>query len=417
MQEPALHPLRYRGFRAFFVAQAMLAPTSFGATMVIAWQGYEIARRTMPVDDSALVLAAIGAVQFLALALLSPLAGIVSDRADRRRVVLGATLLQTICIALLAWTTIAGTVDLAWLLSVSAGLGAARAFLMPAEQALNSNLVPPGALPTAIALGSIPSQFGMIGGPVAAGLLYAVKPWLPYVTGLPMMAVGILALALIGPTTQERAAADDPPLRQMAEGFRYVRRNRIVLGAISLDLFAVLAAGVTAMLPIYARDVLDAGSVGLGLLRAAPAVGAGVVGLILSVRPLRRSVGHTLLFSVAVFGLATCIFGLSRSLPLAAAALAVAGGADMVSIYVRNALVQLSTPNSMRGRVAAISSLFISGSNELGEAESGLLAALVGPVAAVVAGGAVAITVTVLWARVFPSLRRADTFADVEVVA
>lgn len=416
MSEPVLHPFRYRGFRAFFVAQAMLTPTSFGTTMVIAWQAYGIARETMPVERAALVLAAIGAIQFTALALLTPIAGVIVDRADRRRVVLGATLLQTLCIALLAWATLAGTIGLTWLLPVSAGLGAVRAFLLPAEQALNSNLVPAASLPTAIALSSIPMQFGMIGGPVAAGALYAIAPWLPYVTGLPLMAIGITALAMIGPTAQERADSGESARDQMLAGARYVRRNRIVLGAISLDLFAVLAAGVTALLPIFARDVLDAGSLGLGVLRAAPAIGAALVGLVLSVRPLRRRVGPTLLTSVAVFGLATCTFGLARTLPLAAAALVVAGGADMLSIYVRNTLVQLSTPNSMRGRVAAVSSLFISGSNELGEAESGLLAAVIGPVAAVVAGGAIAVAVTIVWARIFPVLRHADSFAAVEVV-
>jgi MFS family permease len=207
------------------------------------------------------------------------------------------------------------------------------------------------------------------------------------------------------------------PWQQMVDGLRYVRKNRLVLGAISLDLFAVLLGGATAMLPVYARDILHSGPTGLGHLRAAPAVGATLTALFFAYRPLKRNVGVKMLVAVAVFGGSTIVFGVSRSMALSLFCLFLLGAADMFSVYVRQSLIQLYTPNEMRGRVGAVSSLFISASNELGEAESGFLAALVGPVAAVVGGGAGAILVTLLWARWFPELRRARSFEPPAAVA
>src|SRR3954464_4390624 len=215
---------------------------------------------------------------------------------------------------------------------------------------------------------------------------------------------------MIGPRPRSPIEGSRHPFQQMIDGLRYVRRNKLVLGAISLDLFAVLLGGATAMLPVYARDILHAGPTGLGHLRAAPAVGATLTALWFSFRPLRHDVGVKMLAAVAGFGAATIAFGLSRSMPLSLACLALLGAADMLSVYVRQSLIQLYTPDAMRGRVGAVSSLFISASNELGEAESGFLAALVGPVAAVVAGGAGAIAVVSIWARKFPELRLAKSF-------
>jgi hypothetical protein len=211
----------------------------------------------------------------------------------------------------------------------------------------------------------------------------------------------------VPPTSLDRRAN---PWRQMIDGLHYVRRNRLVLGAISLDLFAVLLGGATAMLPIYARDILMVGSEGLGHLRAAPAVGAALTALIFSLRPLQNNVGVKMLVAVAVFGLATIGFGLSRWLPFSLACLALLGACDMLSVYVRQSLIQIYTPNEMRGRVGAVATLFVSGSNELGEAESGFLAGLMGPVLAVVLGGIGAVGVTILWAKLFPELVRARTF-------
>jgi hypothetical protein len=222
--------------------------------------------------------------------------------------------------------------------------------------------------------------------------------------------LSMICIFLIGPKPQSGVDRDRHPWRQMVDGLHYVRRNRIVLGAISLDLFAVLLGGATAMLPVYARDILHAGPQGLGHLRAAPALGATLAAMWFSFRPLKHDVGIKMFAAVGVFGAVTVGFGLSRWMPFSLLCLAILGAADMFSVYVRQSLIQLSTPDDMRGRVGSVSSLFISASNELGEAESGFLAAVIGPVAAVVAGGFGAIAVTLLWARWFPELRNARSF-------
>jgi MFS family permease len=271
-------------------------------------------------------------------------------------------------------------------------------------------LVPREILPRAIALSSIAWQSGAIAGPALGGYLYAAAPFAPYAASTVLFAVGLAGLFAIGPITRTKLERGPNPWEQMVEGLRYVRHNRLVLGAISLDLFAVLLGGATAMLPAFARDVLHSGPEGLGHLRAAPALGATLTAAFFSFRPLKHDVGVKMLAAVGVFGAATIIFGFSRSMPLSLVCLALLGSADMFSVYVRQSLIQLYTPDAMRGRVGAVSSLFISASNELGEAESGFLGALIGPVPAVIAGGVGAILVVVLWSWWFPELRLAKSF-------
>ncbi|MDB5718491.1 MAG: transporter, partial [Sphingomonas bacterium] len=265
-------------------------------------------------------------------------------------------------------------------------------------------------LPAAIAVSSVAWQSGGVVGPAMGGFLYAAHPWVPYGVSTTLFLLAFGALMMIGPVPRSTIATGGTPWSQMIDGLRYVRRNRLVFGAISLDLFAVLLGGATAMLPVFARDILHVGPAGMGLLRMAPAVGAVATALWFSFRPLRYNVGIKMLVAVAVFGVATVIFGLSRWMPLSLVCLALLGAADMFSVFVRQTLIQLYTPDAMRGRVGAVSTLFVSGSNELGEAESGFLAAAIGPVAAVIAGGIGAIAVTILWARLFPEIRRARTF-------
>jgi MFS family permease len=265
-------------------------------------------------------------------------------------------------------------------------------------------------LPRAIALSSIAWQTGAILGPALGGYLYAWAPSAPYAASAGLFAVAFFALLTIGPVERAEIAGDPNPWEQMVEGLRYVRRNRLVLGAISLDLFAVLLGGATAMLPVFARDVLHAGPEGLGHLRAAPAVGATLTAAFFSVRPLKHNVGVKMLVAVGIFGTATIVFGFSRWMPLSLACLALLGAADMFSVYVRQSLIQLYTPDAMRGRVGAVSSLFISASNELGETESGFVGALIGPVPAVIVGGVGAIAVVLFWSWWFPELRLAKTF-------
>jgi MFS family permease len=317
--------------------------------------------------------------------------------------------LEMFCALILFGTTYGGVISLPILFSVAALLGVARAFAGPALGALAPNLVPRELLPRAIALSSMAWQSGAIAGPAIGGILYDVTPHLPYGVSAALFAFSVVCLFLIG-RVQRSAIEPGKPLQRMIEGLRYIRRNGFVLGAITLDLFAVLLGGVTAMLPVYARDILEVGAQGLGPLRAAPALGATLTALFFSFRPLKTNVGVKMLWAVAVFGAATAIFGLSTSYWLSLAMLALLGAADMFSVYIRQSLIQLHTPDEMRGRVGAASTLAISASNELGEARSGFTAAFLGPVTATVAGGVAAIVVTALWARLFPELRRARTF-------
>lgn len=428
MAEPAPHPLRIHNFRAYWLARFSTTLAQTAMVIVIGWQVYDIARDTMSVKEAAFQLGLIGVAQFVPLLLLSLFAGWVADRIDRRWIARGAVALEATCALSLCWLTWHDRITLPWLFSIAALLGVARAFAGPALGALSPNLVPKAVLPTAIALSSIAWQSASVVGPAMGGYLYAATPWLPYAVSGALFSFALLMLMLIGVVPRSAIKSRRNPWFQMIDGLHYVRRNRLVLGAISLDLFAVLLGGATAMLPVYARDILQVGAEGLGHLRAAPSVGAVVVALLFGIRPLRTGVGVKMLAAVVVFGIATALFGLSAPLFLpvlgpaaigsdfapavifALLCLFVVGAADMVSVYVRQSLIQLHTPDEMRGRVGAVSTLFISGSNELGEAESGFLAALIGPVAAVVAGGIGAVGVTLLWARIFPELRRARTF-------
>jgi MFS family permease len=403
-------PFRIAAFRAYWVSRLLTTMAQMAMVVMIGWQVYGIARQTMGLKGAAFQLGLVGVVQFLPLFALTLLAGWTADRIDRRYVARAAIALEVFCAAALACLTWRNSITLPQLFGIAALLGVARAFAMPALQALAPNLVPREILPRAIALSSISWQVGAITGPAIGGYLYAIAPHLPYTVSAGILALALIAQFMIGPTVRSAVDRTRHPVKQMIDGLRYVRRNRIVLGAISLDLFAVLLGGATALLPAYARDVLHVGSQGLGHLRAAPAVGATLAAAWFSVRPLKHEVGIKMLLAVGVFGAGTIVFGLSTSMPLSLVCLALLGAADMFSVYVRQSLIQLSTPDEMRGRVGSVSSLFISASNELGEAESGFLGALIGPIAAVVAGGIGAIAVVFAWAWLFPELRRARDF-------
>jgi MFS family permease len=408
--ERTAHPLSIPDYRRFFTARFASNVAQYSMIVVIGWQVYDIARRSRSVGEASLQLGLIGMVQFVPLAALTLITGWTADRLDRRRIGQTTTFLEACCAATLAWLSYHGTTTLPSLYVVAFVLGICRAFANPAIGALAPNLVPAAMLPAAIATSSIAWQTGAIGGPALGGYLYASAHWLPYGVSAILFLVASVSLGSIGPLPRSTLDRKVHPWRQMIDGLHYVRRNRIVLGAISLDLFAVLLGGATAMLPVYARDILHAGPEGLGHLRAAPAVGAALTALWFGFRPLKRNVGLKMLAAVATFGAATVVFGLSRSMPLSLACLALLGASDMVSVFVRQSLIQIWTPNEMRGRVGAVSTLFISGSNELGEAESGFLGAAIGPVPAVVLGGIGAIGVTAAWWYIFPELARARTF-------
>ena len=407
-------PFRIRAFRFFWMARLATTLAQMAMVIVIGWQVYDIARQTMSIREASFWLGMIGLVQFVPLFLLTPISGWSADRLDRRYLARATVSLEFLCAVILFAANWRGFIGLPILFSVAALLGVARAFAGPALGALAPNLVPREILPTAIALSSAAWQTGAIAGPALGGILYDVMPDLPYGLSAALFAFSIFCFFVIPPI--ERAPLrPGSPWRQMADGIAYVRRNRLVLGAITLDLFAVLLGGVTAMLPVYARDILHVGPNGLGPLRAAPAAGATLTAIFFSIRPLKTDVGVKMLTAVAVFGAATAVFGISTSFPLSLAMLALLGAADMFSVYIRQSLIQLHTPDEMRGRVSAVSTLAISASNELGETRSGFTAALFGPIVATVAGGVAAVGVTLLWAGLFPQLRQARTFELPEI--
>ena len=375
-------------------------------SVAVAWQVYTATGD--PLD-----LGLVGLSQFLPLALLSLYAGGVADRFDRRRILVVCRALYGVGALALAALTTKPELGVAPIYAVLVMLGATRAFAAPAAVALLPGLVSVPRLPRAIALSSTMFQVGTIAGPAIGGLLYAaVGPELAYVVAaaLELMSAGAI-LAIVTPLPPrevlvERGAA------LLTSGVRYVWKERVLLGAISLDLFAVLLGGAVALMPVYARDILHVGEAGLGVLRAAPALGAAVMAVTLAFVPIRRRAGLVMFGSVAVFGVATIVFGLSEDLGLSLTALAVLGAADMVSVVVRQSLVQIRTPDAWRGRVASVNMIFIGGSNELGELESGLTAAWLGAVRAVVIGGIGTLMVTGLWAVLFPELRDAEDLAN-----
>lgn len=413
---PPRHPLRFPDFRAYLVGRLCAVLAQYGMMIVLGWQAYNIARETMTTAGASAQLGLIGLAQFLPLFFLTPITGWVADHFDRRIITRITLSVLAAASGLLAFATYEGWVSLPLIFGMAVIVGTARAFNGPAYGALAPNLVPLAVLPNAIAISSVAWQAGMIAGPALGGYAYAATPWGAYAMAAGLFTVALGAMLLIGPVPQPPRQTGRHPIRQMIDGFAYVKGNRLVLATITLDLFAVLLAGATALLPVYARDILHVGSTGLGHLAAAPGIGAAVTALWFSFRPMKSEVGLKMLGAVILFGIATIIFGstafLSRdiAMPVGLGSLVVLGGADMVSVFVRQSLVQLHTPDAMRGRVSSLSQLTISASNELGEAESGFLAALVGPVAAVIGGGVGAIIITLLWSRLFPELRLARSF-------
>ena len=408
----ARSPLSFRDYRLFWIARFAGVLAQVGMVVVIGWQVYDIARTDYGMDPKAAAfqLGLIGIAQFVPLLLLMPVAGWMADRFDRRVVSVSAISLDIANALALGWMTAHDTLTLPALFAIAALHGVVRTFNGPSLSALGPNLVPAASLPKAIAMSSIAWQTGAILGPAFGGLAYAASPALPYWIAASLLAIAAVSVISIRPFARISIKGESHPIRQMIDGLAYVRGHRFLLGAITLDLFAVLLAGATALLPVYARDILKVGPEGLGWLRGAPALGATVMALWFSFRPLSHNVGAKMLGAVIVFGAATIVFGYSTKMWLSLAMLVILGAADMLSVYVRSSLTQLYTPDEMRGRVNAVSQLAISGSNELGEAQSGLAAALIGPVGAVVVGGAGAIAVTLIWAYIFPELRRAKTF-------
>jgi MFS family permease len=391
--------LRERTFVRFWCGRLCSVFAYQMLSVAVGWQVYAL-------SGSALHLGLVGLAQFAPSIALMLVVGHVADRFERRVIVRICQWIEALAIAAIALATLRGAVTEAMLFALVIAIGAARAFEFPTVQALLPFTVSARMLPHAVALSSTAGQAGIVLGPALGGILYLAGPTIVYTL---CTALFLAASVLLGWLTPVRAAiAHAADSRSIFAGLRFVATQRALLGAISLDLFAVLLGGAAALFPIFARDILATGPWGLGLLRSAPAVGALATALFLAHHPIRRHAGRKMFAGVATFGVCTIAFGLSRSLPLSLAALVLMGAADMLSVVVRQSLVQLNTPDAMRGRVSAVNAMFIGASNQLGEFESGVTAAWLGTVPAVVAGGVGTLAIVALWMRLFPALARID---------
>jgi MFS family permease len=396
--------LKHRNLRLFLTGQFTTNLAGAIVTVAVGWQIYDLTRD--PLD-----LGIAGLVEFLPSLVLVLLTGQVADRFDRRSIVVACVVVELAAVgALLLYAGSAG--HAVWpIFAVLATLGIARAFWAPAERALLANLVPRDMLGPAIALNTSTWQAAGIIGPAIGGLLYGVGAQVAYGGAAILLLVGAVSTALI--RRPPRALAREPTdWQNLVAGFRFVWRERVVLGAISLDLFAVLLGGATALLPVFARDVLEVGPWGLGLLRSAPGIGAVLTALYLARWPLVDREGAIMFVCVAGFGLSVCVFGLSVAPWLSIVALALAGATDMVSVTVRETLIQLWTPDRLRGRVNAVNMVFIGASNQIGEFRAGVMASVIGAVAAVVFGGAGTVAIAGVWAWKFPELLRVRRLMD-----
>jgi MFS family permease len=396
------------------VATYLLAATA--QTIATTMQAAALGKQIYDITDSELALGLLGLVEFLPALLLLPLTGSAADRFDRRRVAaiaLGAEVLTSVLYCLYAASDPTSALPI---FLIAALFGTARAFAAPSFRALPPLIAPERGLPRLIALYSGTWQFGLIVGPAASGFLYAVSPTMPYLVAAVFFTTASLivsTLALRRP--QVRTPGEErPTLHHAMEGLRFIRGRPVLLGAIALDMFAVLFGGAVALLPAIAEDRLGVGSVGYGWLRAAPGVGAVIVTAMLAIRPVRRHVGRTLFVAVAVFGVATIVLGITGNFAVAFVALLVLSGADAVSVFIRATIVPLATPDRMRGRVMAVENVFIGASNELGAFESGVAGAVLGVGPAVWVGGVLTLGVVGVWSVAFPALRDIDRFEDVD---
>jgi MFS family permease len=396
------HPrgaFRHRGFALFWIARLLSTFSTQIVSVAVGWQVYDLTRN--PFD-----LGLVGLVQFAPALLLVLVTGAVSDRFNRRIIVAICLGIEALCASAILFLTLSGSINVGLIFSILFVFGVTRAFMNPAAQSLIPNLVPTEDLASAIAFSSSAWQIATIAGPVAGGLLYGISAEVAYGVAGILFLVGSVFVGFV-PRPPQKILPEPASWSTVVAGFRYVWHEKVVLGAISLDLFAVLLGGAVALLPAYARDILEVGPWGLGFLRAGPGIGALVVAIYLAWRPVADHAGLIMFAAVVAFGALTIVFGISTTVWLSVSALALAGAADMVSVYVRETLIQLWTPDAVRGRVSAVNMVFVGASNELGEFRAGVMGALIGVVPAVVFGGIGTIGVAIAWAWLFPQLRRA----------
>ncbi|MFH1795763.1 MAG: MFS transporter [Pseudomonadota bacterium] len=389
---------RHSAFARYWAARFLITFATQVVSVAVGWQVYDLTRD--PFD-----LGLVGIIQFAPSLLLVLVTGSVADRFGRRLIMALAAFLEALCALAILMLTVRGLTGVGEVFAILFVFGIARAFFAPASASLVANLVPAEHFANAVAWNSSAWQTATIVGPVAGGLLYGLSAQAAYtVATVFMLAAGALILSI--PKPAQHSETEKTSLSTIFAGFRYIWSEKIVLGAISLDLFAVLLSGAVALLPVYARDILELGPWGLGLLRAAPGIGAIMVAVWLTSHPIRDHAGLVMLFFVAMFGIFTIVFGVSTIPWLSIVALAMLGATDMISVYVRETLIQMWTPDRVRGRVNAVNMVFVGASNELGEFRAGTMAALIGTVPAVVFGGVGAIGVAGLWAFLFPALRK-----------
>lgn len=400
---------RHRDFLFFAISRFLGTTAMMVQSVAIGWQIYEM-------EHTPLALGLVGLCQFVPMFLFTLPAGEMADRFDQRKVLAAATVLMALCSGLFLLLSIFSITSAPVYYAVLVLFGVGRGFASPSGQSLLPFLVPSERLPRAIALNSSVFMVAVIAGPALGGFLYVFGPEFTYSVCLANFLAGAAMAAVLGGRRKPpHTDTEMSRLERVKEGVRFVRQRPVIFGAISLDLFAVLLGGATALLPIYARDILHTGPFGLGVLRSAPAIGAAVVALGLARWPLENKIGTKMFAAVAVFGIATIVFGVSTNFWLSLGALAMLGASDMISVFVRQSLVTFATPDDMRGRVGAVNMLFIGASNELGEFESGITAALFGPVLAVVIGGLGTLAVVGAWMKLFPPLRTVDRLKDVQV--
>ncbi len=411
---PSLSVFRHTAYTRYWSMRVMVAMARQMEAVAIGWQVYDLARQTRGIAESAFLLGMVGLAQFVPVFLLSLVGGQAADRLNQKWILVTCQLVRAAASLVLLASVFMPTNDaLTTIFATAIVLGCVNAFTPAAASALYPRLVPRSVLPSAIAWNSLGYQSAAIIGPAIGGLLYILGANIVYATAAILSSAAAVIIAGANtPAHVKQSTARG--FAMVAEGLRYITTNRIVFGAISLDLVVVFFGGAIALMPVYARDILHVGEGGLGLMRAAPAVGAVVVAFILASRPLTRNVGRWMLWAVGIYGLATLGFGLSPVFWLSLVALAITGAADMISVFVRQSLIQLATPDPMKGRVASVSFIFISASNELGEFESGVAARFLGPVGAVILGGSIAIAAALSWTWLFPKMSRADQFEAIE---
>jgi MFS family permease len=396
---------RNRDYMLFLTARTLSSIAIRMQAVAVGWQVYETTRS--PLD-----LGWVGLSQFLPFVLFVLPAGHAADRFDRRRIATACISTQVLCVVALLFLSIRGLPSALPVFAIMVLFGVSRAFYIPSMQALVPGLVSAAQLKSAVGLNVTVSQIAFVVGPAVGGLLYLLGPVVVYAVGAGLFFVAAVTLLMV--RGGANAVKDNEPTtwHTVLAGLRFLKSKPTMLGAMTLDLFAVLFGGATALLPVYASDILHVGPDGLGWLRAAPGIGASACAFLLAFYPISRRVGRWILGSVALFGLATIVFGATERFAIALMALVAVGASDMVSVYVRNLLVQLETPDAIRGRVNAVSAVMIGASNELGEFESGLLASWIGAVRAVVIGGIATVSIVAIWTRLFPSLLKMDRFTQ-----